>query len=229
MKPKFSGRTVCVLLVLVCGLVACGKKSEAPAEAAPAPAPAAAAPAVDAAADAAASEAASKKKAIERALAEQAIVDDAKGQWASAATASSTYAGEKDPASTASYAPSQATGKPNVENYGDDSRSWAPAQADGGIEWLQLDFATPASARELRIRQNNAPGAIIKLELIDEAGERHMVWQGVDDATYDSGTVYWFVRSFEPTPYKARSARVTLATNAVSGWNEIDAVQLVGP
>jgi hypothetical protein len=226
MNPNHSFRAVCVLLVLGCGLAACGKKPEAPAEAAAAPA----APAADTAtADAAASDAANKKKAIERALAEQAIVDDAKGQWASAATASSTYAGDKEPASVASYAPSQATGKPNVENYGDDGRSWAPAQADGGIEWLQLDFATPASARELRIRQNNAPGAIIKLELIDEAGERHTVWQGVDDATYDGGTVYWFVRSFEPTTYKAKSARVTLATNAVSGWNEIDAVQLVGP
>ncbi|HEX7680273.1 MAG TPA: hypothetical protein VF713_19230 [Thermoanaerobaculia bacterium] len=33
---------------------------------------------------------------------------------------------------------------------------------------------------------------------------------------------------FDKTTYKTDRVKVTLATNVVPGWNEIDAVQLVG-
>ncbi|MGH8445748.1 MAG: hypothetical protein ACREVL_10805 [Solimonas sp.] len=216
--------------VLLAGMAlsACGKKQEAaPADSA-APAATASAPAAsDAAAQPVADEAALKKKAVDMALAEERIVSDARGQWATAATASSTYAYEKAATATVPYAPMQATGKPNVESYGDDGNSWASEKSDAGIEWLQVDFAQPVSATELRIRQNCEPGAIIKLELIDEQGGRHTVWEGVDEEKYPASTIAWFVRSFEATPYKAKGARITLASNAVHGWNEIDAVQLI--
>lgn len=221
------------LLLGLVATVACGKKSPdaAPDASATAPAvePAAESAAAGAeAADPAALEAAQKKRAVERALAEQAILDEAHGQWAVAASASSTYSAEKDAASTDGYAPMQATGKPDVEHYGDDAHAWAAERADGGIEWLETSFATPVHARELRVRQNSMPGAIIKVELIDEAGGRHTIWEGTDDSVYENGEIEWFVRSFAPTAYKASGARLTLATNAVDGWNEIDAVQLVG-
>ena len=221
----------CLLLGLVT-VAGCSKKPEAePAAPAPAAAPAASAPTtapVDAAQDEAAREAAGKKAAIERALKEQAIVEDPKGQWASSAVASSTYSYEKTPASTLEYTAMKATGKPDVEAYGDAGGAWTSEKADAGIEWLELGFATPVNASELRVRQNFYPGAIIKLELIDEAGSKHTVWEGSDDTAYPPSTTSWFVRSFEKTPYKAKGARITLATNAVPGWNEIDAVQLVG-
>ncbi len=219
----------CLLLGLAT-IAACGKKQDAEpaapppaaAEPAPAPAPAAAAP------DEAAQAAADKKAAIDRALKEQAIAEDPKGQWATSATASSTYSHEKTPDSALSYAPMKAAGKPDVEAYGDSGNSWTSEQADAGIEWLELGFAKPVNATEVRIRQSFYPGAIIKLELIDEAGAKHAVWEGSDDAVYPASTISWFSRSFEKTAYKAKGLRVTLATNAVSGWNEIDAVQLVG-
>lgn len=68
----------------------------------------------------------------------------------------------------------------------------------------------------------------MKVELLDEGGAKHTVWQGVDDTQYAASQIVWFDKSFEKTPYKASGARITLATNAVSGWNEIDAVQLLG-
>lgn len=217
------------LLLGLAATVACGKKSQdaVPDASAAAPSAESAAAAGAEVADPAMREALQKKRAVERALAEQAILDEAKGQWAVAASASSTYSAEKDATSTDGYAPMQATGKPDVEHYGDDARAWAAARADGGIEWLEASFATPVSARELRVRQNSAPGAIIKVELIDEAGGRHTVWEGTDDTVYESGEIQWFVRSFAPTAYKTRGARLTLATSAVEGWNEIDAVQLI--
>jgi hypothetical protein len=227
-------------LALILSLAACGKKQEeqatAPAAETTPPAaetaqPAAAQPPAAAPAEpetAAAPAVDEKAAAIQAALAEEAIVSDPRGQWAVSASASSTYAGDKNPASMTSYAPGMATGAPDCERYGDNSKAWATEMADKGIEWLEVRYAKPVHATELRIRQNYAPGAIIKLELIDEGGARHAVWQGADDQKYAQNTISWFGKSFEKTPYAVVGARITLATNAVPDWNEIDAVQLLG-
>jgi len=82
-------------------------------------------------------------------------------------------------------------------------------------------------ASEIRIRQSFAPGAIIKVELIDTTGAGHVVYEGVDAATYDKYN-FWFRKSFDKTTYQVAGAKITLATNAVPSWNEIDAVQLIG-
>lgn len=228
-------------LAFVLTLGACGKKQEqqvaAPATETPPPA---AAPAAETAPPAAAPQAAppdtamtapvidEKAAAIQAALAEEAIASDSRGQWAVSASASSTYSGDKSPESKTSYAPGMAIGAPNVEKYGDNGNSWATETADKGIEWLEVKFGKPVHATELRLRQNYYPGAIIKLELIDEGGARHTIWEGVDDQKYAQNAISWFDKSFEKTPYTAVGARITLATNAVPGWNEIDAVQLLG-
>lgn len=229
-------------LTIALTLGACGKKQDeqaaAPATEAPPPvaAPAAeTAPPVAAPQPAAADTAPAtapvvdeKAAAIQAALAEEEIVSDPRGQWAVSASASSTYAGDKAPESKTSYSPAMATGTPDVERYGDNGNSWATETADKGIEWLEVKFGKPVHATELRIRQNYGPGAIIKLELIDDSGARHAVWQGVDSQQYAPNTIAWFKTSIEKTPYATTGARITLATNAVPGWNEIDAVQLLG-
>ena len=38
----------------------------------------------------------------------------------------------------------------------------------------------------------------------------------------------WLTIPFDKTAYKTKRVKITLATNVVSGWNEIDAVQLIG-
>jgi hypothetical protein len=227
-------RAVTVLLIGALAVTGCNKKSEEkPADAAPAaatpalqPAPAAA-PAASESPDATAAND-EKAAAIQAALAEDAIVSDPRGQWATSATASSTYAGDKAPTAKTSYSPFAATGAPNVERYSDNGNAWAPETADKGIEWLEVKFDKPVNATQIRIRQNYGAGAIIKVELVSDDGARHMVWQGVDAQQYTPDTISWFDRSFAKTSYKATGARITLATNAVSGWNEIDAVQLLG-
>ncbi len=214
----------------------CGKKQDVPAPAAestaaplPAASPAASAPALPAATTM--SEQASvpdeRAAAIQAALAEDAIVSDPRGQWAVAATASSTY-GDKSPDATSSYTAHMTTGVPNVEKYSDHGNAWATATPDKGIEWLDVTFANAVAATQIRIRQNYAPGAIIKVELLVENGAKQTVWEGVDDQQYAPGTIAWFDRSFPRTTDRVKGARITLATNAVPGWNEIDAVQLLG-
>jgi len=209
-------------------LAACGKKPDTATITQPVP-PTTPAPATPASPPPAAaeedSEMAKRKAAVEFALAEQKIAEDPQGQWATTATASSTYNGAKE---QAHYSEWQATGAPNVEHYGDTGEAWAPKDADAGIEWLQLGFAKPVHATAIRIRQNNAPGAIIKIELIDDTNAKHTVFEGIDANKYPANSIVWFVQTVDKTPYAVTGAKITLATNAVQGWNEIDAVQLVG-
>jgi hypothetical protein len=228
------------LFVAVCAALcfACSKKAE-PVKAAPAPgnapaAPAAVAPPPPSAAAAASvsapaesPEVLAKRKAVDMALLEDSYKNDPLGQWATQAKASSTYASDANNPK-AGYHPMRATGAPDVQRYGDTSEAWATKNPDAGIEWLELDYAKAVNATKLRIRQTHKPGAIIKVELFEADGQAHTVYQGPDNTVYEPNSIAWLNVEFEKTPYKTQRLKITLATNAVAGWNEIDAVQLIG-
>jgi hypothetical protein len=158
---------------------------------------------------------------------EKEILQDKNGQWAVSATASSTYAqssGDKAP-----YSAWHATGAPNVPRYSDDGAAWASKSGDSkDPEWLEVTFARPVHATAIRVRQNTAPGAISRIDLIDENGQSHPLWAGTDNTVYARNTIGWLTRDLPRTAFKVRAARITLMTARVWGWNEIDAVQLVG-
>jgi len=174
-----------------------------------------------------AEENAKKDKLIKWALDEEKLVNDTNGQWVSGAEASSSYSPDKKNRES-SWHEFQITGKPNVENYGDDGRAWTSAEADKGLEWIKLTYDKPVFASEIRIRQSYNPGAIIKIELIDDNGKSHIVWEGPDKTKYEESQIQWLIAKFDKTDYKTKTVKITLACNAVPGWNEIDAVQLVG-
>jgi hypothetical protein len=52
----------------------------------------------------------------------------------------------------------------------------------------------------------------------------HSVWQGNDPTT----ELNYLMVKFPKTTFKTDRVKVTLATNVIPGWNEVDAVQLVG-
>jgi hypothetical protein len=189
----------------------------------PAPAPTASTPAATpGSADAgASSETSAKMAAAEWALKQDEIKSDANGQWAIQATASSTY---NDAQGTAPYSANQATGAPNVDKYADDGAAWTAKTADGGIEWLDLKYPKPVHATEVRVRESCGSGAVIKVEVYDQQGGAHAVWQG-NDPTLE---LNYLMVKFPKTTFKTDRVKITLATNVVPGWNEIDAVQLVG-
>jgi hypothetical protein len=196
--------------------------SPAPAAPAPsdaaAPAPVAAAPAPPTAVD---RETARKNAQIEWALKQDEIRNDPKGQWATQATASSTM---NDAKGKASYSAHQATGVPDVQVYSTSPLAWASKTADSGIEWIELTFAKPVFATGVRIRENSGPGAVIRVEAFDEKGAPTVVWSGAD-GTKD---LNYLIAEFPKTAFKTKRVKLTLATNVVQGWNQIDAVQLVG-
>src|ERR1700730_18381278 len=225
---KICSRVIyCVLPLLL--LSGCKKSDSAQEASAPKPtpstnaAPAPAAPAANATAapDAAASEAGAKMAAADWALKQEEIKSDPNGEWAIQATASSTY---NDAQGMGGYSANQATGVPNVDTYGDNGAAWTSKTPDGGIEWLDLKYPKPVYATEVRVRESCGSAAVIKVEVFDDKGGAHAIWQG-NDPTKD---LNYLMAKFPKTAFKTDHVKLTLATNVVEGWNEIDAVQLVG-
>jgi hypothetical protein len=162
-----------------------------------------------------------KRAQIDWALRQDEIKNDPRGQWAVQAKASSTYNDAQD---TAAYSANQATGTPNVEVYGNNTAAWTPKTPNGGIEWLELQFAKPVHATSVRVRESSGSGTVIKVDVFDEQGAAHTVWTGIDP-TKD---LDYLTVEFPRTAFKTSRVKVTLATNTLHGFKQIDAVQLVG-
>jgi len=162
-----------------------------------------------------------KLAAADWAMKQDEIKNEPNGQWAIAASASSTY---NDAKGTERFSANQVVGPPNVDKYSDDGNAWAPKAQDAGIEWLDLKYPKPVYATSVRVRESFGSGAVIKIELFDEQGTAHTAWAGNDPTT----DLNYLIVSLPKTSYKTARVKVTLATNVIPGWNEIDAVQLVG-
>jgi len=190
-----------------------------------APAPAPAAPAVSAlplvVADGVTFDATTGSgKDVVWALKQNDIKNDPQGQWASDATASSSW---NDATGQVRFSPWQLTGLPNVDQEGDNPNAWTAKTADGGIEWLDLTYPKAVFATGVRIRESENAGTVVRVELYDEQGTAHAMWSGPDPTR---GLNYLEVM-FPKTTFKTKRVKVTLATNVVPGDNEIDAVQLL--
>ena len=144
-----------------------------------------------------------------------------KNQWANSAIASSQY-------SSSSWSAAQATGLPDVLNYGDMPLAWAPLKADDSIQWIELNYLESIYANSINVLETNNPGALIKVDLKDSSNIYHTVWEGSDPGKGIYGKISWSNITFSQTAYLTNSVRLFFDTNIVPGWNEIDAVELMG-
>lgn len=134
------------------------------------------------------------------------------GQWATSATASSEY----DPVS---FGAIQATGRPDTSECGDFFTAWAPETDGPDPEFLEVRFDTPRHATGIDIHETFIGGFVYRVELIDDAGMSHTVWEGEDDTECPG----WLSMEWEATPYLVQGARIH---TRAEGWEEIDAVRL---
>lgn len=133
-------------------------------------------------------------------------------QWASAAVASSEYmAGD--------WSAKQAVGAPDSAEM-DSRTAWAAKEADGGEEWLQLTFPLTVTPTRIRIHENLTPGGIVRIDGVGEDGVRRPLWRGRDLG------LSWFDEAVSGPPL--RGLVVVLDTRRQAGWEEIDAVELIG-
>jgi hypothetical protein len=78
----------------------------------------------------------------------------------------------------------------------------------------------------VNIYESYNPGAVTMVEAFDdEAGEWVVLWEG-SEPTEEALRV--FSPELETPAFAATRIRLTLDSDAVGGWNEIDAVELVG-
>jgi hypothetical protein len=99
---------------------------------------------------------------------------------------------------------------------------------DSGNDWLEVTFAKPVRAIGVRARQNLSPGAIVKVEATASDGSTHLWWEGVDSyQTPANREIAWFAVRVPATSYPVAKVKLTFNLAAVTGWKQIDAVQLV--
>jgi hypothetical protein len=125
-----------------------------------------------------------------------------------------------------SWGHEQATGAPDTRQAGDIPTAWASKNPDGGVEWLELDYERAVGVDSIRVMESHNPGAISKVAVIRPDGGEETVWEG---NLADSARNELLQSDFKvPRNVQGQKVRVYVDTARVPGWNEIDAVQLVG-
>ncbi len=141
-------------------------------------------------------------------------------QWAITAEASTSYA---DP----EWAAEQATGEPDTERCGDFQTAWASSGSDS-VEWLEVQFETPVFVTGVNIVQTFNSNQITNVELIGIAGRSETVFEQ-QPVQVDQPCPYTLSIAVEKTNTLYNGVRITVDQSVLGlGWNEIDAVQLVG-
>lgn len=165
-----------------------------------------------------------KQAMLDYATMEDQYMNDPHAQWASSATASSTFGDENGAQPSDVNVASNATGAV-------DGKAWTNNRQDVGFDWLQVGFDKPVFATEIRVVFNSGMGveAVSKLEVEDVQGHWVTVWSGLSDEKIDErGDRTWFVRKFDKTKTPTKTVKITIANNVQRGYKTIDAVQLVG-
>jgi len=147
---------------------------------------------------------------------------------------------------TRPWGPEQATGAPDTDRAGDIPTAWASLEPNAGAEWLQVDYDQAVTISEVRIRESFNPGAVSKVVAILQDGKEHTLWEGfdptIDAPPREPGRHPPVLREgFDPTidapadfvvkaegDVVSKSIKIYLDTTRKDGWNEIDAVELVG-
>ena len=141
-------------------------------------------------------------------------------QWAITASASSEY-GRSD------WSAQQLLGEPDVyPAYGDSGFAWAPATMNGGLQWVEVGFLEAVYVEHVEIYETFTPGTIVKVELIDEMGGMHLIWEGIGGSAATTARIFSLKNTLVTVP--CNGVRVTLDTDSAQGWNEIDAVGIIG-
>jgi len=143
------------------------------------------------------------------------------GEWASTAVASSQYG-------SVYYSAMQATGPPNLyPAHRDYLSAWASLTADGSREWLQLGYAQPESIARIDVYETFHPGAIDSIYVRNALdGSLHLEYAAVPETLPPVARI--LTATFPRTPFPVDAVRLTLASDLIPNWNEIDAV-LIAP
>jgi hypothetical protein len=141
-------------------------------------------------------------------------------QWAADAEASSEW-GSSD------WVATQAAGGPNTPECGDFGTAWA-SSGSNTVEWINLYVQVPVYPTEVHIIQTYNPDQVVRIDLIDMQGEFVTVYTG-QPKVVDDPCPYLLSIPISQSDILVQGVRVTIDQSVLGlGWNEIDAVEIVG-
>jgi hypothetical protein len=141
-------------------------------------------------------------------------------QWGLEAESNSEFA---DP----EWAASQAIGAPDTLRCGDYQTAWATARSDAEA-WLEIKFPLAVHVTAVNIIQSFNPNQVVKVELIG-AFDRSMEIYNKDPVQVDQPCPYTLPIPIDKTAGRFDKVRITIDQSVLGlGWNQIDAVELVG-
>jgi len=147
-------------------------------------------------------------------------VSDEVRQWASSASGTSQYG-------SASYSFMQATGAPNTDACGDYSTAWASLTSTGK-DTLIVEFAEAVIPTQINIYQTYTPGSIIRVEVGSTETDTSIEIEGSADAPGNTECPGVFTLDMSGIDTLVNQVSIVLDQTIGGGWNEIDAVELVG-
>lgn len=140
--------------------------------------------------------------------------------WAVGAEASTSY---DDP----EWGAEQATGAPDTVRCGDIQTAWTSAGSDA-VDWLELEYDQALYVSAVNIHQTFNPNQVVKVELISPLGSSLVIYDA-EPFQVDQPCPYILSIVIDKTNTRYSKVRLTIDQSTLGlGWNEIDAVELVG-
>ncbi|MCG3134691.1 MAG: hypothetical protein HMLKMBBP_02037 [Planctomycetes bacterium] len=130
----------------------------------------------------------------------------------------------------------QITGEPDTIRGGDLGTAWAAKQPEMGLVTIELGYAEAVLIERIRIHETLCPGGVVEIAwrdgghdgghdgVRDGVGDWRPLWSG----RADSGSAPRWFEAEPSVSVVAREIRLTIDTAVAQGWEEIDAVELVG-
>jgi len=142
-------------------------------------------------------------------------------QWAISAEASSEF-------SVPEWSAEQSVGIPDSPGCGDYQFSWASAASDS-IDTLIVKFSELVIPLEIIIHESFNPDQISKVEVQDPEGQGYYTVLQKNPLRVDRPCPFELVVPVEGIDFLTNTVRITVDQSQLGlGWNEIDAVQLIG-
>lgn len=127
------------------------------------------------------------------------------------------------------YKAEELLGAPSVQpGFGVTPCAWAPSMEENSeIEFVEVGFSKPIQVRQIIINESFNPNSIYKIYLIDTDDNQHKVIKRQPNPIRpkNKGGGRLFLHKLdELTTYKVKALRLELMTEAVPGYNMIDAI-----
>jgi subtilase family serine protease len=125
------------------------------------------------------------------------------------------------------YSAEQALNKPDVyPEHRDNSNAWASSTADESREFLAFGFASARPASGIAVFETLNPGAVDTMYVRNASTQQwEQVWSGTASEAGDQSRV--FLQTFPETSFDVDAVRIALNSEAVPGFNEVDAIALL--